>query len=177
MQAREHIRSISYLTSHAAQISEAVTTKGAPFIITQNGEAAMVIEGVQQYQEKEDLIALRKLLALGEEDRQAGLGLSVEASRGHRMAITGPTLLDLTHAHPSPSPHCGQPGRLASAAVGPFAAGYPRAAGVGIRACSRFFGRSACCRWWREHPRSGWAAPLARRRAGRATRCLVKGCC
>ncbi|MCY1557191.1 hypothetical protein D9M68_940220 [compost metagenome] len=41
----------------------------------------MVIEGVQQYQEKQELIALLKLLALGEKDRQAGLGLSVEESR------------------------------------------------------------------------------------------------
>ncbi len=67
MQAREHIRSISCLKSHAVQISKEV--------------AAMVIEGVQQYQDKEDLIALLKLLALGEKDRQAGLGLSVEESR------------------------------------------------------------------------------------------------
>ena len=50
-------------------------------VITQNGEAAMVIEGVQQYQDKEDLIALLKLLALGEKDRQAGLGLSVQEAR------------------------------------------------------------------------------------------------
>ena len=81
MLAREHIRSISYLKSHAAQISEDVATNGAPYIITQNGEAAMVIEGVKQYQDKEDLIALLKLLALGEKDRQAGLGLSVQEAR------------------------------------------------------------------------------------------------
>ena len=43
--------------------------------------SGVVIEGVQQYQEKQELIALLKLLALGEKDRQAGLGLSVEASR------------------------------------------------------------------------------------------------
>lgn len=81
MQAQDHIRSISYLKSHAAQISEEVAATGAPFIITQNGEASMVIESVQRYQEKEDLIALLKLLALGEKDRQAGQGLSVQASR------------------------------------------------------------------------------------------------
>ena len=81
MQTREHIRSISYLKSHAAQISEDVAANGAPYIITQNGEAAMVIEGVRQYQDKEDLIALLKLLALGEKDRQAGLGLSVQEAR------------------------------------------------------------------------------------------------
>ncbi len=81
MQARENIRSISYLKSHAAQISDDVVANGAPYIITQNGEAAMVIEGVQQYQDKEDLIALLKRLALGVKDRQAGLGLSVQESR------------------------------------------------------------------------------------------------
>ncbi len=81
MQAREQIRSISYLKSHAARISEEVTATGAPVIITQNGEAAMVIEGVQQYQDKQELIALLKLLALGEKDRLAGQGLSVEESR------------------------------------------------------------------------------------------------
>lgn len=81
MQAQDHIRSISYLKSHAAQISEEVAATGAPFIITQNGEASMVIESVQRFQEKEDLIALLKLLALGEKDRQAGQGLTVQESR------------------------------------------------------------------------------------------------
>lgn len=81
MQAQDHIRSISYLKSHAAQISEEVAATGAPFIITQNGEASMVIESVQRFQEKEDLIALLKLLALGEKDRQAGHGLTVQESR------------------------------------------------------------------------------------------------
>lgn len=41
----------------------------------------MVIESVQRFQEKEDLIALLKLLALGEKDRQAGHGLTVQESR------------------------------------------------------------------------------------------------
>ena len=72
-----------------------MAANGAPYIITQNGEVAMVIEGVQQYQDKEDLIALLKLLALGEKDRQAGLGLSVQESRAQLTRvdaglITGP---------------------------------------------------------------------------------------
>jgi hypothetical protein len=48
MQAREQIRSISCLRCHTAQISEEVAATGAPGIITQNGEATMVIEGLQQ---------------------------------------------------------------------------------------------------------------------------------
>jgi len=81
MQALNRIRSITYLKSHAAQISEEVAATGAPFIITQNGEASMVIESVQRFQDKENLIALLKLLALGEKNRQAGLGLTVQKSR------------------------------------------------------------------------------------------------
>ena len=47
----------------------------------QDSEASMVIESVQRFQDKEDHIALLKLLALGEKDRQAGQGLSVQESR------------------------------------------------------------------------------------------------
>ena len=81
MQALQHIKSISYLKSHAAQIAESLDMNGTPFIITQNGEASMVIESVQQYQEKENLITLLKLIALGEKDRLAGQGHSVQEAR------------------------------------------------------------------------------------------------
>ena len=57
MQSIANIKSISYLKSHAAQISEDLEMNGIPFVITQNGEASMVIEGVKQFQEKEALIA------------------------------------------------------------------------------------------------------------------------
>jgi len=81
-----NIKSISYLKSHAAQISEDLEVNGNPFFITQNGEASMVIEGVKQYQEKESLIAALKVLALGEKDRLQGKGLSVAESRAHLIA-------------------------------------------------------------------------------------------
>ena len=49
MQSIANIKSISYLKSHAAQISEDLEMNGNPFVITQNGEASMVIEGVKQF--------------------------------------------------------------------------------------------------------------------------------
>lgn len=67
-----NIKSISYLKSHAAQISEDLEINGNPFFITQNGEASMVIESVRRFQEKEALIAALKLVALGENDRMQG---------------------------------------------------------------------------------------------------------
>nr|CBA28316.1 hypothetical protein Csp_A06660 [Curvibacter putative symbiont of Hydra magnipapillata] len=81
-----NIKSISYLKSHAAQISEDLTLNGNPFFITQNGEASMVIEGVKQYQEKEALIAALKVMALGEKDRLHGKAISAAESRAQLVA-------------------------------------------------------------------------------------------
>ena len=86
MQSVSNIKSISYLKSHAAQISEDLELNGTPYVITQNGEASMVIEHVKQFQEKEALIAALKIIALGENDRQQGKGLSVEESRAQLKA-------------------------------------------------------------------------------------------
>ncbi|OYV33748.1 MAG: prevent-host-death protein [Thiomonas sp. 20-64-5] len=86
MPSVNHIKSISYLKSHAAQISEDLVMNGNPYVITQNGEASMVIENIKQFQEKESLIAALKIIALGEKDRQQGKGLSVEASRAQLKA-------------------------------------------------------------------------------------------
>lgn len=46
----------------------------------------MVIEGVKQFQEKEDLIAILKIIALGEKDRLQGKGFTVEETRAELRA-------------------------------------------------------------------------------------------
>ena len=76
-----NIKSISYLKSHAAQISEDLEMNNTPFVITQNGEASMVIESFKQFQEKESLITALKIMALGEKDRLQGKGISIAESR------------------------------------------------------------------------------------------------
>ena len=81
-----NIKSISYLKSHAAQISEDLAMNGNPFFITQNGEASMVIESVKQYQQKESLIAALKIMALGEKDRAQGKGIAAADSRAQLLA-------------------------------------------------------------------------------------------
>ena len=81
-----NIKSISYLKSHAAQISIDLEMNGNPFFITQNGDASMVIESIKQYQEKESLIAALKIMALGEKDRMQGKGISVAESRAQLAA-------------------------------------------------------------------------------------------
>ncbi len=86
MQSIANIKSISYLKSHAAQISEDLALNGNPFFITQNGEASMVIESVEQFQEKQALIAALKIIALGEKDRLQGKGISAADSRAQLLA-------------------------------------------------------------------------------------------
>ena len=86
MQSIANIKSISYLKSHAAQISEDLALNGNSFIITQNGEASMVIQAVKQFQEKESLIAALKIIALGEKDRLHGKGISAADSRAQLLA-------------------------------------------------------------------------------------------
>ena len=86
MQSVANIKSISYLKSHAAQISEDLEMNGNPFFITQNGEASMVIESVIKFQEKEALIAALKIIAMGEKDRLSGKGISAADVRAQLLA-------------------------------------------------------------------------------------------
>jgi len=86
MPSTTNIKSISYLKSHAAQISDDLEMNGNPYVITQNGEASMVIESVKRYQEKEALIAALKIMALGEKDRVQGKGISAADSRAQLLA-------------------------------------------------------------------------------------------
>lgn len=81
MRANQHTQSISDLMSHAAQMAESLDMHSMPFIITQNGEASRVVEGIRQYQDKENLIAMLKLVAMGKKDRLAGQGQSVKEVR------------------------------------------------------------------------------------------------
>ena len=81
-----NIKTISYLKSHASQISEDLEASGNPYVITQNGEASMVIESIKQFQEKESCIAALKIIALGERDRLQGRGISVAQSRAQLAA-------------------------------------------------------------------------------------------
>lgn len=86
MSSPTNIKSISYLKSHAAQISSDLEQNGTPYVITQNGEASMVIESVKQFQEKEELIAVLKIIAMGEKDRLQGKGVSAEEARAQLRA-------------------------------------------------------------------------------------------
>ena len=72
MQRQSHIKPISYLKSHAAQIVKELTESREPMVITQNGEASLVVLDVKSYQEREETLALLKVLAMGNREIEQG---------------------------------------------------------------------------------------------------------
>jgi len=72
MKLSTHIKPISYLKSHAAEMIKDITENREPFLITQNGEAKLVVMDVQTYEEQEGTIAMLKLLALGRKEIDQG---------------------------------------------------------------------------------------------------------
>ena len=72
MQLSTHIKPISYLKSHTAQIVKDISLSREPLLITQNGEAKLVVIDVKSYEERENTMALLKILALGKREIELG---------------------------------------------------------------------------------------------------------
>lgn len=72
MSLATQIRPITYLKSNAADIVKGFSVNPEPIIITQNGEARMVVMDIAEYEKQQETIALLKLLALGRSEFKAG---------------------------------------------------------------------------------------------------------
>jgi prevent-host-death family protein len=65
MKLSERIKPISYLKAHTAEIVRNLAQQQEPMVITQNGEAKVVIQNIQSYEQTQQTLALLKILALG----------------------------------------------------------------------------------------------------------------
>jgi prevent-host-death family protein len=65
MKLSSQIRPISYLKAHAAEIVRNLAEQQEPMVITQNGEAKVVIQDIESYEQTQQTMALLKILALG----------------------------------------------------------------------------------------------------------------
>ena len=72
MKFSTQVKPISYLKSHAAEIIKDISESREPMLITQNGEAKLVVMDVRSYEEQEETLALLKLLALGNREIEQG---------------------------------------------------------------------------------------------------------
>jgi prevent-host-death family protein len=65
MKLSSQIKPISYLKAHAAEIVRNLNEHQEPLVITQNGEAKVVIQDIGSYEQTQETLALLKILALG----------------------------------------------------------------------------------------------------------------
>jgi prevent-host-death family protein len=72
MKFSTQVKPISYLKSHAAEIVKDISDRREPMLITQNGEAKLVVMDVKTYEEQEETLALLKILALGNREIEQG---------------------------------------------------------------------------------------------------------
>jgi prevent-host-death family protein len=72
MRLSTHVRPISYLKANAAEVLADIADTRQPLVITQNGEAKAVLQDVDSFEQGQETLALLKLLALGQQDIDAG---------------------------------------------------------------------------------------------------------
>lgn len=72
MRYSSQVKPISYLKANAADVLLQLAEQREPLIITQNGEAKAVIQDVASYEETQETLALLKVLALGNQEIEAG---------------------------------------------------------------------------------------------------------
>lgn len=78
MKFSTQVKPISYLKTHAAEIVKNLTENREPMLITQNGEAKLVVMDVKSYEEREQTLAMLKILAFGNREIEDGKFRDVE---------------------------------------------------------------------------------------------------
>ncbi|PLY04097.1 MAG: antitoxin, Phd family protein [Desulfuromonas sp.] len=72
MKLSTQVKPISYLKAHAADIVRSLGESGEPLVITQNGEAKVVVQDIKSYEQTLETLALLKILALGNREIEEG---------------------------------------------------------------------------------------------------------
>ena len=78
MKLSTQIKPISYLKAHTAEIVRKLGEQQEPLVITQNGEAKVVIQDIESYEQNQETMALLKILALGMRKVEEGKVISAE---------------------------------------------------------------------------------------------------
>lgn len=83
MKLSEAVKSISYLKANAADMIDEINKEQKTYIITQNGEAKVVVQDIKAYERNLETMAMLKLIAMtGDKSRNAkGIGETFEELR------------------------------------------------------------------------------------------------
>ncbi len=72
MKPSESIKPISYLKAHASELIRDVSANQKTLVITQNGEAKVILQDIRVYEQMQDSLALLKILAQSSKSLKAG---------------------------------------------------------------------------------------------------------
>lgn len=72
MKLSTQVKPISYLKAHAAEVVKQLGEQQEPMVITQNGEAKVVIQDIKSFEQTQETLALLKILALGSRQVEEG---------------------------------------------------------------------------------------------------------
>ena len=72
MKLSRQIKPISYLKAHSAEIVRNIGEQREPLVITQNGEAKVVLQDIESYEQAQETMALLRILALGRRQIEEG---------------------------------------------------------------------------------------------------------
>jgi len=72
MKLSESIKPISYLKAHASELVREISEEHKTLIITQNGEAKVVVQDLETYEQTQESLALLKMLAQSSKSKSEG---------------------------------------------------------------------------------------------------------
>lgn len=78
MRLSESVKSISYLKANAAQLIEDANKNQKTFVITQNGEAKVIVQDIKAYEKTQETLALLKILAMSSENVEKGKAIGIK---------------------------------------------------------------------------------------------------
>ena len=72
MKPSEDIKPISYFKAHASEVIKDVSDNQKTMIITQNGEAKVVVQDIRVFEQTQESLALLKILAISSQHQKQG---------------------------------------------------------------------------------------------------------
>jgi len=72
MKLSEAIKPISYLKAHASELVREISDEHKTLIITQNGEAKVVVQDLESYEQTQESLAILKMLAQSMKSKKEG---------------------------------------------------------------------------------------------------------
>lgn len=75
MRLSESVKSISYLKANAANLIEKINKEQKTYVITQNGEAKVIVQDIKVYEKNQETMAMLRLLAMTRNKSKSAKGI------------------------------------------------------------------------------------------------------